>query len=122
MFIEFYNEKQAMDVLNYATEKDYDFETGGAAWEVSYTEDIKTELNFQLYESGNDDDPDIIHFKRYPEKEQKKIYDYVVKNALQAMGESDMSEYYNEIYTAIWDSMREYFRKYPLDKKQGEIL
>ena len=117
MFIEFYNEKQAMDVLNYATEKDYDFETGDAAWKISYTEDIKTELNFQLYEGGNDDDPDIIHFNRYPKKEQEKIYDYIVKNALKAMCESDMSEYYNEIYTAIWDSMREYFNEHPLDKK-----
>ena len=43
MFIEFYNEKQAMDILNYATEKDYDFETGDAAWEISYIQDIKDE-------------------------------------------------------------------------------
>ena len=77
MFIEFYNEKQAMDILDYATRKDYTFETGDAAWEVSYTQDIKEELDYQLYEC-NDDDPDVIHFKRYPEKEQKKIYDYVV--------------------------------------------
>ena len=116
MFIEFYSDKQAMDILNYATEKDYDFETGDTAWEVSYTQDIKEELNFHLYE-GNDDDPDVIHFNRYSKEEQEKIYDYVVKNVLQVMGESDMSEYYNEIYTAIWDSMRNYFNEHPLDKK-----
>ena len=121
MFIEFYNEKQAMDILNYATEKDYDFETGDTAWEVSYIQDIKEELDYQLYEC-NDDDPDVIHFNRYSKKEQEKIYDYVVKNVLQAICESNMSEYYNEIYTAIWDSMRNYFNEHPLDKKQGEIL
>ena len=121
MFIEFYNEKQAMDILDYATRKDYTFETGNAAWEVSYTQDIKEELNYQLYED-NDNDPDVIHFNRYPKKEQEKIYDYIVKNVLQAICESDMSEYYNEIYTAIWDSMRNYFNEHPLDKKQGETL
>ena len=52
MFIEFYNEKQAMDVLNYATEKDYDFETGDAAWEISYIQDIKEELDpHKLYDT-----------------------------------------------------------------------
>ena len=62
MIIEITNPDQAMDVLRYIVDKDYDCETGECAYDITARQDAECAFDSiaDLCEEGEDEDVDIL--------------------------------------------------------------
>ena len=119
MLFEIKNEEQAMDVLEYITKNDYDFETGRSASEIIAESQAKNELDYikeYFYADSLMRDYDENLFKEYINiKDKTEIDSYIIRQTINSCYVDVECEYYEK---PIQECIFYYMEKFLSNKKQ----
>ena len=119
MLFEIKNEEQAMDVLEYITRNDYDFETGTSASEIIAETQAKNELEYikeYFYADSLMRDYDENLFREYINIEDKiEIDSYIIRQTINSCYIDVECEYYEK---PIQDTIFYYIKEFLNNKKQ----
>ena len=123
MLFEIKNEEQAMDVLEYITRNDYDFETGRSASEIIAESQAKNELDYikeYFYADSLMRDYDENLFREYINITDKtEIDSYIIRQTINSSYIDVEYEYYEKpIQECIFCYMEEFLNN-KKQKKEG---
>ena len=108
MIIEITDPDQAMDVLRYIVDKDYDCETGECAYDITARQDAECafESIADLCEEGEDEDVDI--YQKYMRKDANRFKKYIVAKLIEDIEYFDQQDYNSFLFDNTIRHIREY--------------
>lgn len=114
MIFEVTNPDQAMDILKYIVEKDYDCETSECVYDMAVKQDAEHSFESiaDLCEEGEDEDADIYY--KYMRKNASKFKKYVVAKLIEDIEYYDQQDY----DTFLFDSTIRHIRDYHTEEKK----